>query len=74
VSGARRIAPISPSRPWQRPRCEAKVTDLTARWREYSGKDDICEMRAHYEIGGAKLCKRHAGQLALTILLDEERK
>lgn len=66
---------ILPERkPWRRPRCSAEVQPATAHWRERFGKDTICELTASHEVNGKGLCRRHAGDLVLDLLIGKQRK
>lgn len=55
------------------PRCEALVhSGGTVAWRRKMYQDpETCQFPAHFEIDGVKLCSRHAGAVALNILLAE---
>lgn len=50
-------------------RCHANVGEFTARWREFAGKDNRCELGAMYVVNGELLCKRHAGDRLITLLV-----
>ena len=61
------VEPHNPGKPWTKPRCEALVKEPTARWRDYCGRDDQCERRAHFVIDGRRLCRLHAGEAVITL-------
>jgi hypothetical protein len=56
-------------RAWRRPRCQATVSDQTAMFRERVGMDDLCQRHAVYRVNGEQLCKLHAGDKAISLLL-----
>lgn len=78
-----RVTEIPVERPRVYHRCEAKVGDATANWREFAARgyrqtgeletmpDYQCEKDARYEIDGVKFCRLHAGHFLLDKALKE---
>lgn len=58
---------------WQRPHCTADISEHAARWREEHGRDIKCERGARYTVGGALLCKMHAGSILIDMILGANR-
>lgn len=57
--------------PITRPKCEAKLMSAEAiAYNERQGFGSDCKNVARYEIAGRKLCGRHAGAIALSLLLE----
>lgn len=52
------------------PRCESELSEMGKRYRDSSGRDHRCERRARYRVGGACLCRTHAGECLIDLLLD----
>jgi hypothetical protein len=77
---AKRIFPILSrrgDRPYERPRCCARVivnTQHEIAWRQdrYGGEWNRCTFPATVEIDGREFCSRHGGEFALSKLLGEE--
>ena len=57
------VAPLKPDLP----RCEAIRGTKYAN--DHTNSDRQCKWSAYFDIGGKKLCRKHAGQEALRILL-----
>lgn len=53
-------------------RCEAEVSEFTQRWRVFAGQDLRCTFDGIYSVDGMYLCKRHAGDLLLSLLTEGE--
>lgn len=51
-------------------RCVANIREEYLRlWRRRQGLTDQCTFRAQYLINGRQLCARHAGEVALDLLV-----
>lgn len=59
------------------PQCVANVSDHTADWhrrrpdKAHRGGPERCQLNASIQFGGSQLCRRHAMQEALALLLDK---
>lgn len=61
--------------PAVRPKCEAKLMSPEAiSYNERQGFGSDCKNVARYVIDGKKFCGRHAGAIALSILLKSKEK
>lgn len=49
-------------------RCEADVSEATARWRNMASKDYRCELGALFTVDGKRFCKRHTGDYLIKML------
>lgn len=56
------------------PRCEhALVSEETIRWHKYRGTDhERCGNQSRYKIGRKFYCGKHAGAVALRILMENK--
>jgi len=56
-----------------KPRCDGKISSSMTKWYEDRGRPepDRCNNLASIKINGKCLCRKHAGMVALDILLEE---
>jgi len=56
-----------------KPRCEAKISSVMIKWYKDRGRLEParCNNMASIKINGKCLCRKHAGMVALDILLNE---
>lgn len=61
-------------KPWpQTPRCDHELTDKEAiKWNLHRGKDIRCSNTSRYRIGRKNYCGKHAGAVAIKLLLEQE--
>ena len=53
-------------------RCQAQIKDSTKRFRDFLKQDYYCMLAAAYSVDGILLCKRHAGEELIRLLVKEK--